>query len=133
MFPYKRRLTWLVKSRWLHLADAMATRPQLMKGDRGGRIRRRVRGLRFWNTIRGVATLLLSAGILASIALWVAEAIQTTDDLQTAAETGIRLFRQISNALAGAAALIYLFATRILGQLEIDILFLAGIKPAGAK
>ncbi len=72
--------------------------------------------MRMWNTIRFAVSLLLTGGLVATVVSAYANM------LPGAASKVLVGFIAISTALTGALTLAYLFLTRLLGQLEIDIL-----------
>lgn len=101
-----------------HLAHAVERHPEVLTGETGGTLRRRMDSLRRWGGLRGVILVALYFGIVATTAAWVfrylprAEPVQDFVDRLTA----------LSGAFTGILTLLALFLTRTLGQLEMDIL-----------
>jgi hypothetical protein len=109
--PYRNRYRWFLFGRYSHLVRAIRDHPL----DDLTLIRR-VNSLRAWNSVRFVFSVLLSIGVVATIASAVAS------QLPGLAESVLARIVAFSTAATGVLTLIYLFLTRLLGQLEIDIL-----------
>ena len=111
MYPYRNRFRWFVFGRYSHLARALRDHqrddPVLLH---------RIRNLRTWNTARFVISFPLSIGVVATLA----SAIAT--QLPGQAGGGLANTVEINTALTSILTVLYLFLTRLLGQLEIDIL-----------
>jgi hypothetical protein len=114
MYPYPDGLRWLIAGRYSHLVKSITDRrPQLVHPT----LRRRVRILRRWNTIRFAVSVLLSIGIIATVVSAVVNYLPGASDV-------LRTLVAISTAFTGILTVTYLFLTRLLGQVEIDILTL---------
>ena len=107
--------------RYSHLIRALDKRPT---GLQDTLVEERIDSLRVWNHARFLVSVLLSLGVIATAGAWVAKllpafatAIQALDHM--IATTG---------TFTGLLTLLYLFLTRLLGQLEIDILTLLTIE-----
>lgn len=111
MYPYRTRARWFLFGRYSHLVRAIRDHPSddLV-------LRKRINSLRIWNSVRFAFSVLLSAGVLATVASAVASL------LPGQAESVLAGIVAASTATTGALTLVYLFLTRLLGQLEIDIL-----------
>lgn len=111
MYPYRNRLRWFVFGRYSHLVRAIRDHP-----SEDLTLIRRVNSLRIWNSVRFVFSVLLSVGVAATVASAVAS------QLPGQAESVLAGVVAASTAATGVLTLVYLFLTRLLGQLEIDIL-----------
>jgi hypothetical protein len=109
-------MRWLVSGRYSHLAQAVdAHRPELQDTI----LEHRIQAMRKWNTVRIALLVLLSVGVVAAILSGIAHALP--GGIAAHVVNGIVA---ASTALTGILTLATLIVTRILGQLEIDILTL---------
>ena len=106
-------MRWFVFGRYAHLAQALRDRPEL--GD--PTLKNRVASLRAWNSVRFVVSIPLAAGVVATIGGAVANVLPGG-----LAEEAVDDLLALSASVTGVFTLAYLFLTRLLGQLEIDIL-----------
>ena len=111
VYPFRNRGRWLLFGRYSHLVRAIRDHP-----SEDVVLRKRVNSLRAWNSVRFFFSVLLSAGVVATVASAVAS------QLPGQAESLLSRIVATSTATTGALTLVYLFLTRLLGQLEIDIL-----------
>lgn len=111
VYPYRNRLRWFLFGRYSHLVRAIRDHP-----SEDLTLIRRVNSLRLWNSVRFVFSVLLSVGVVATVASAVAS------QLPGQAESVLAGIVATSTAATGALTLVYLFLTRLLGQIEIDIL-----------
>jgi hypothetical protein len=118
VYPYRNRARWLLFGRYSHLVRAIRDHP-----SEDEVLRKRVNSLRVWNSIRFFFSVLLSAGLVATVASALAS------QLPGQAESVLAGIVAISTATTGALTLVYLFLTRLLGQLEIDILARLMLQP----
>lgn len=113
MYPYRNRFRWFMFGRYSHLARSLRDRPELADLT----LKKRLASLRLWNSVRFVVSIPLAAGVAATVGGAVAKVLpgglaqEAVDDLLT-----------LSTGVTGVFTLAYLFLTRLLGQLEIDIL-----------
>lgn len=116
MYPYRTRTRWLLSGRYAHLVQAVDAH---RTGLQDTILEHRVRALKHWNTVRVALLVLLSIGVAAAILSSVAQSIPggIADDV-------VGGLVAASTALAGVLTLATFFVTRLLGQLEIDILAL---------
>lgn len=111
MYPYRNRWLWFLFGRYSHLVRAFRDHP-----SEDLTLIRRVHSLRVWSTARFVFSILLSIGVAATVASAVAS------QLPGQAESVLAGIVAASTAATGVLTLVYLFLTRLLGQIEIDIL-----------
>lgn len=102
-------------SRFAHLVKAL---DQRNGGPQDSILERRTEAMRIWNRARFLVLTFLSIGIAATVAGWIAQFLPVFD---TAADAVSRLTATAS-AFSGVLTLAYIFLTRYLGQLEVDIL-----------
>ena len=106
--------------RYAHLARALRERPELADLT----LKNRVTSLRVWNTVRFFVSIPLTLGLVATVVGTVANVLpgglaqEVVDDLL-----------RLSTSVAGASTLVFLFLSRLLGQLEIDILTRLVLEP----
>lgn len=113
MYPYRNRTRWFLFGRYSHLMRACRDRRGALQDTV---LDARLASMRVWNTLRFAVSILLTGGVVSTIISAYANL------LPGAASTVVVGFVAISTALTGALTLAYLFLTRLLGQLEIDIL-----------
>jgi hypothetical protein len=118
VYPYRNRSRWLLFGRYSHLVRAIRDHP-----SEDVVLRKRVNSLRMWNSVRFGFSVLLSAGLVATVASAVAS------QLPGQAESVLAGIVAASTATTGALTVVYLFLTRLLGQLEIDILTRLTLEP----
>lgn len=116
MYPYRSRARWLLSGRYAHLVQAVHSRPP---GIQDTILEHRVQALHHWNTVRLALFVLLSIGLAAAILSGVARVLPGGIDDQV-----VSGLVAASTALAGALTVATFLVTRLLGQLEIDILTL---------
>lgn len=115
MYPYRTRSRWLLSSRYGHLVRALDKRPRSLQDTT---LEARVAAMRFWNRIHAVVIVLLSIGLAGALAAWVARVLPAFDPAAEAVDQ----LTVITGTASGVLTLAYLFVTRLLGQLEADIL-----------
>lgn len=123
MYPYRNRSRWFIASRYAHLVHALDKRRRPIQDST---LESRVESIRFWNRAHSVVLVLLSIGLAATIAAWVAGLMPAFD---TAADAIDRMTTR-AGAASGFLTIVYLFVTRLLGQLEADILCILTIDHA---
>jgi hypothetical protein len=114
VYPYRSRSHWILSGRYAHLAKAVHQRRTALQDSV---LEQRVLALEGWNTVRFAISVLLSIGIVAAALSSIAHAVPGGLD-----DGLIRAIVATSTYLTGGLTLAYLFLTRLLGQLEIDIL-----------
>lgn len=113
MYPYRNRTRWFLFGRYSHLMRACRDRRRVLQDTV---LEARLTSMRTWNTIRFAVSLLLTGGLVAT-------AISAYANLIPGAASAVLVgFVALSTTLTGVLTLAYLFLTRLLGQLEIDIL-----------
>lgn len=123
VYPYRERTTWILKGRYAHLVKALDNRRRPVQDSV---LEARVEAMRFWNRLRAGVIVLLSIGIAAAVAAWVASYMPTFDTALDA----INRVTAAASAASGLLTLAYLFLTRLLGQIEADILAILTIDHA---
>lgn len=116
MYPFRTRTRWLVSGRYAHLAQAVNAR---RSGLQDTILEHRLQALRSWNTVRMALLVLLSVGVVATILSSVAQVLPGG-----IADHVVSGLVAASTTLTSVLTLATLFVTRLLGQLEIDILTL---------
>ena len=119
MYPYRNRFRWFLFGRYSHLVRACRDDPRALQ-DRV--LRARLGSMRTWNTVRFGVSLLLAIGIVATVVSAYANAIPGAD-------TVVGTIVGASTAASAALSLVYFLLTRLLGQLEIDILAMLTLEP----
>lgn len=113
MYPYRNRTRWFLFGRYSHLLRACRDRRRALQDST---LEARLNSMRTWNTIRFAVSLLLTGGLVATV-------ISAYANLIPGPASAVLVgFVTISTALTSVLTLAYLFLTRLLGQLEIDIL-----------
>lgn len=116
MYPYPDRYRWLAAGRYAHLVEALKGH-----GLRGKPVlAARLKALRAWNRVRFVVLLLLSIGLIATTGAWIARYLPDSQHTLDA----INSFTAASGAASGLLTLAFLFLTRLLDQIEMDILMI---------
>jgi hypothetical protein len=116
VYPYESRLKWLLSSRYNHILRALELAPH----GRDSLLHERAASLHRWDRVRTVATVLLSVGFAGTA---VAIARNLLPGLTTAAPL-LTAVTKIFGALTGLLTLVYLFLTRLLSQIEADMLMI---------
>ena len=114
VYPYRNRWRWFAFGRYSHLIRALRDRPLAVQDTI---LEKRLASLRGWNSLRFVVSIFISFGVLATVLGAIARILPggLDDRLVKDAVT-------FSTALTTLLALAYGFLTRLLGQLEIDVL-----------
>ena len=115
MYPFKSRTRWLLAGRYLHLAKALSLHP-----SPDTLVQEKVDSLVRWGRVRTGVAVLLYLGILGGLATYFgskvpgfAEVAYVLEDVAT-----------VVGAFAGILTLAFLFLTRVLAQIEADLLML---------
>ena len=108
-------MSWLLGSRYGHLVRALDHRRRQLQDST---LEARADAMRFWNRVHAAVLILLSVGLAAAAAAWIAKVLPS---FEAAAEAVDRL-AFVTSVSSGALTLVYLFVNRLLGQLEADIL-----------
>ncbi len=114
MYPYRNRTRWIMASRYGHLVHALDKRRRFMQDSL---LDSRIKSMRWWNRVRFVVSLILSIGLIATGAAALARLLPGSASTIAAVQTIFAL----SGAAAGLMTLAYIFLTRLLSQLEVDI------------
>jgi hypothetical protein len=114
VYPYESRLAWLLHSRYGHILQALELTPP----GRDSLLHERAGSLRRWDRVRTGTMLLLYVGFAGTAVGLAANFVPGLDT----ATPWITAIVRISGALTGLLTLAYLFLTRLLSQLEADIL-----------
>lgn len=83
----------------------------------------RVQSMRVWNRVRSTVIFVLSIGLAAAVAAWLARYLPQFDPAVDALDA-LNDLAATASALSGILTIAYLLLTRLLGQLEADILTL---------
>lgn len=124
MYPFPDRLRWFLAGRYAHVVKAAEIHPGALRNPV---LRARVDSLRTWNQVRAGVIFLLSLGIAGAIAAWVSRQLGA---FSTAADAVDQLAAAAS-ASSGFLSIIYVALTRLLGQLEVDIMALLPAQKSG--
>lgn len=119
MYPYRSRARWFLAGRYAHLVQAVHSSPYVAQDPE---LDHRVHALRTWNTVRFAVSILLGLGAAATVASAVAQLLPGGLD-----DSLVRRLVAASTALTGALTVAYVVLTRLLAQLEIDILALVTV------
>ena len=117
MYPYESRLKWLMSSRYNHILRALELAP---RPARDSLLDERAHSLRRWDRVRAASLVLLYLGVVGAGIVYASNFIP---GLGTATPALARILRY-TGALTGVFTLAYLFLTRLLSQIEADILML---------
>jgi hypothetical protein len=121
MYPYRTRLQWFIFGRYAHLIEGISRR----RGElQDSVLDARLVDLAWWNRVRFVTLILLSLGLIATMGAYIARAIPAWETAQSLIER----IAALSGASAGFLTLAYLFLTRLLSQIEADILAILMLK-----
>ena len=112
VYPYRNRFRWFLFGRYSHLVRACRDNGRALQDSV---LKARLSSMRTWNTIRFGVSVLLAVGIVATVASAYANAIPGADAI-------VGKVVSASTAASAALSLVYFLLTRLLGQLEIDIL-----------
>ncbi|MEK6976369.1 MAG: hypothetical protein AABY18_08515 [Candidatus Thermoplasmatota archaeon] len=123
VYPYRNRIRWLFASRYAHLVHALDKRRRSLQDTT---LESRVESIRFWNKLHSIVLVLLSIGVAATLAGWIARFVPTFDS----AADAISQATTSAGAASGFLTILYLFVTRLLGQLEADVLTILTIDHA---
>jgi hypothetical protein len=116
VFPYETRLRWLLSSRYGHILRALALTPH----PRDSILEERAASLRRWDRTRTTFMVFLYLGFAGTA---IAIGGNFVPGLRELAPVLVALIRYVGT-LTGLLTLAYLFLTRLLSQLEADILML---------
>lgn len=117
MYPFDSRPRWILAARYAHITAAFERRGT---GLQDSLVAERVHSLKRWGRARTAVTVLLSLGIAAAVLTY---AGQLVDALAPISQV-LRTIATYANAFTGAFTVAYLFLTRLLSQIEADILTL---------
>lgn len=121
MYPYQDAWRWHLFGRYSHFVRALQSRPDLLKDPV---VQQRVKGLRTWNSVRFLVSVPLALGVVATAASAVA-AFVPGNQLKDA----VGSLLAIITATTGVLTLAYIVLSRLLGQIEIDLLSRLAIPP----
>ena len=127
VYPYRDRTNWLLHGRYAHLVRALDDRRRVQDSILEGR----VEALRFWGAVRATVIVLLSIGVAAAAAAWTARYLPSFDP----AIDVVNRVSALASAASGVLTVVYLLLTRLLNQLEIDILCILTLdhRPSAAE
>jgi len=114
VYPYRNRFRWFLFGRYSHLIRACRDNGRAAQDKV---LRARLGSMRAWNSIRFGVSLLLATGIVATVVSAYVNAIP-------GANAVVGSIVGASTAASAALSLIYFLLTRLLGQLEIDVLMI---------
>ena len=114
MYPYRTRMQWFLAGRYAHLVQAANRRSRIVQDST---LEVRVANLKFWNLVRFIVSIPLGLTLMATVASTIARIVPGG-----LAEELVSRLLAYSSLFAGLFTLAYLFLTRLLSQIEIDIL-----------
>lgn len=117
MYPFDTRPRWLLASRYAHFTAAFERRGSRLQDTL---VAERFQSLRRWSRVRTVVTVFLSLGIAAAVVTYAGHLLTV---LAPASDL-LRSLATYASAFTGAFTLAFLFLTRLLSQIEADILTL---------
>jgi hypothetical protein len=115
VYPFRSRSGWLAASRYKHVLKAFSQHP-----PSDSLVQERLQSLARWGRLRAFVAVLLYLGILASLVSLFAHllpALQGASDVLQGAAA-------FAGTFTGLFTVAFLFLTRLLGQIEADILTL---------
>lgn len=113
MYPYRNRTRWFLFGRYSHLMRACRDRRRELQDST---LDARLNSMRTWNTIRFGVGILLAPSVAAALISVYAHQVPGSD-LEV-----VDVVVKTSAALASALSVVYVLLTRLLSQVEIDIL-----------
>lgn len=119
MYPFPTRARWLIAGRYSHFVQALGQEKDVHDPTLAARLRE----MALWNKVRAVVLVLLSLGIAATLATAVANFLPAFND----AAALVDRLTAAASAVSSALTLVYIVLTRLLGQIEADILCVLGI------
>lgn len=114
MYPYRTRLRWLLFGRYSHLVRATRDHPRARQDPV---LRQRLHSLARWNLVRFVVSIPLAFGVVAAASTVVVQLLPGQ-----AIEDALANLLALATAVTGFLSLVYLVLSRVLSQLEIDVL-----------
>ena len=114
MYPFDSRLRWLFSGQWGHILAALDRRPHWRDDEV---LADRADALQFWNRVRSAIMVMLSLGLIATAIAWFARFLPGA----TEAEEATNVVAASLSSVTGFLTVLYLFLTRLLGQIETDI------------
>ncbi|MES2154776.1 MAG: hypothetical protein V4510_06535 [bacterium] len=115
MYPFSGRMRWLLAGRHAHVVRAFELHPTA-----DSLVMERVGMLRRWTRVHAVVGTFLLFGLLGAAATTLANLFPTLGGVWSV----IRDASALIGGLAGLLTIVYLTVTRLLGQIEADILML---------
>lgn len=122
MYPFAGRLQWLFASRYKHLVAACR---QATTAD--SLVTERLASLERWGKMRAVVAGFLYLGLAAAVGSYLGQYVPGLEELAVPLEQAAA----ITGAFTGLFTLAFLALTRLLSQLEIDILTLFILEQSG--
>lgn len=116
VYPYETRFEWLLHSRYGHLLRALELNPH----GRDNLLNERATALRRWDRVRAAVLVLLYLGAAGTAVAYAANFLPALGE----ALPLLRAATRVAGALTGLLTLAYLLLTRLLSQLEMDILMI---------
>lgn len=117
MYPYESRLKWILSSRYNHLLHALALNPH---PGHDSLVAERAASLRRWDRTRTGVMVLLYLGFAGAAVAYAGNFVPVL----TEATPLLRTIVGLVGALTGILTVAYLFLTRLLSQIEADLLML---------
>ncbi|HUR61253.1 MAG TPA: hypothetical protein VM286_02675 [Candidatus Thermoplasmatota archaeon] len=117
MYPYESRLRWILSSRYNHILQALELKPHPRHDSL---VSERARSLRKWDRVRTGVSVLLYIGFAAAAIAYAGNFVPFLAE----AAPYLRTLVGAASALTGLMTLAYLFLSRLLSQIEADILML---------
>ena len=114
MYPFRNRWRWILFGRYPHLVRAARDNPRARQDHI---LRQRLNSLARWNLVRFIVSIPLAFGVVAAASTAIVQLLPGQ-----AIEDALANLLALATAITGGLSLIYLALSRLLGQLEIDIL-----------
>lgn len=115
VYPFRSRIRWLMAGRYLHVAKALALNP-----GSDTLVQEKVESLVRWGRVRTVVSFLLYLGIAGGLLTYFSSKVPGLAEVAYVLEDAAA----VVGAFAGILTLAFLFLTRLLAQIEADLLML---------
>lgn len=128
MFPFESRWRWVLKTGYLHLAEAIEDRLDVFHEPYRSILKSRAKGLQVAVSARALILVLLNVGVVVMIAAWVAALFPELGWARAWLST-------LAGSLTGLSLLFtvfFLLITRYLGQLQADVIACMALGTPGA-
>jgi len=117
VYPYESRWKWLVSSRYNHILTALRMAPS---ERRDSLLESRAEAMGRWDRVRATVMVLLYAGVFGTAIGYAGNFVPAIKEALPFLAPIVRIL----GALTGLLTLLYLLVTRLLSQIEADILMI---------